>query len=110
MKLPLLFMMVVLAGCAARDRYLAAPFTFIGVAEELSAQAHLNVHGEERSLIIQILEVEKGTFDARKVAFGIPANSPPPMEIGKTYRIEAAWGRHGMLLLNAKPLEGLTRR
>jgi hypothetical protein len=110
MRLSLMFVIVALAGCASRDRYPAMPFTFIGVPEELSPQAHLNVHGEERSLIVRILEVKKGSFDAGKVAFGVPVNSPPPLEIGKTYRIEAAWGHHGMLLLDAKPVEGLTRR
>jgi hypothetical protein len=110
MKALLLIIVAALTGCASRDHYAATPFTFVGVAEALSTQTHQNVHGEERSLIVRVLEVKKGSFEAPHVAFGVPAHSPSPLEVGKTYRIEAAWGRHGMLLLDAKPLEGLTRR
>ncbi len=105
MKTLWLITVVCLVGCATQDKFPMMPFTFIGVPENVSAETYTNVHGPERSVVVRVLEVKKGSYSRSEVAFGIPADAPSPLEAGRKYRIDAAWGRHGMLMLNVKPVE-----
>jgi hypothetical protein len=93
------------AGCVTHERFPMMPFVFIGVLEKIGTETYLNVHVLERSVVVRVLEVTKGSYDRSDVAFGIPADAPSPLEDGRKYQIRAAWGRHGMLMLDAKPFE-----
>jgi hypothetical protein len=104
MKAFVLSAAVFLGGCASHSGALM-PFTFIGVPEKLTAESYRNVHGLERSLIVKVLEVKKGSFDRDEISFGVRVDSNLPLEIGRKYRIEAAWGHHGMVILDSTLLK-----
>ena len=104
MKALALVPVMFLCGCASQSGALM-PFTFIGVPQKLSEESYGNVHGLERSLIVKVLEVKRGSFDRAEIAFGVPADSNPPLEIGRKYRIRAAWGHHGMVILDSALLK-----
>ncbi len=96
----------VLVGCASQTGQPGAlyPFTFVGIVDRVSDRTHMNVHGPEGTLVVKILEVTRGSYDRSEIAFGFPADSAPFLELGKKYRIRAAWGYHGMVVLDAKLL------
>lgn len=103
MKVVALLIMTFIAGCAERGSLPSPPFTFTGLAVEVSRETFQSVDGVERGLRVKVLEMKKGRYGGQEISFGFPYGSPAPLEPGKKYLITAAWGRHGMLLLKAVP-------
>ena len=94
--------LVALVGCATSNRgdLLGEPFTFIGIPRTLSAQTFENVHGLERGLLVDVVQVTRGRLDALQIEFPIPADQSSPLKIGVKYLITAGDGQHGRVILN----------
>jgi hypothetical protein len=93
---------LLLGGCASGvTRYPHSYFTFEGVAEKISPDTYLNVHGEERGVLVRIVRLERGNYRDPEIWFGFPAGDASPLTVGRSYRITAAWGRHGMMIMQS---------
>lgn len=100
-----------LAGCkseAPRSTvdFPMMPFRFVGSLHSVSTNSYLNVHGEEWGMGITIERMLEGSYDDTNILWiGISDPTEPLLQPNRKYDIRAAWGRHGMMLLDFKEVE-----
>ena len=82
------------------------PFRFIGSLHSVSSNSYMNVHGEEWGMGITIEQMLEGEYKNTNILWvGISDPTNPPLQSGRKYEIRAAWGRHGMEILDLKPMK-----
>ena len=111
MKSSFLLAVVLVTGCqheppGPTTDFPMMPFRFIGSLHSISTNSYLNVHGEEWGMGITIERMLEGSYkDTNILWIGIDDPTNAPLEKGIHYDVRAAWGRHGMMLLQVNPLK-----
>jgi hypothetical protein len=103
MRSKAILVLLLIIGCAdapMRGDLLGDPFTIVGIPRVLSDKTFMNIDGEERGLLVDVLKVTDGRYEKNKIEFPIPINQTSPLKIGVKYSITAGYGRHGVVILD----------